>query len=118
MPGIQLKDIVYSRSGDKGDISNIVIIAKDKRHYPLLQKYLTPEKLKDYFGELVKGDVYRYDVPTLNAMNFVLRNSLGGGATRSLRLDFTGKTMCQLILGLVLDVEENDFDLIHYESLQ
>lgn len=113
MPGIQLKDIVYSRSGDKGDLCNIVIIAKDKRHYPLLQKYLTPERVKEFFGEMVKGDVVRYEVPTLHAMNFVLRNSLGGGATRSLRMDFTGKTMCQVILRLVLEVEENDFDLIH-----
>lgn len=113
MTGIQLKDIVYSRSGDKGDISNIVIIAKDKKYYPLLQKYLTPGMVKEFFGEMVKGDVYRYEVPTLHAMNFVLRNSLGGGATRSLRMDFTGKTMCQVILRLVLEVEENDFDLIH-----
>ena len=113
MPGIQLKDIVYSRSGNKGDLCNIVIIAKDKRHYPLLQKYLTPERVKEFFGEMVKGDAVRYEVPTLHAMNFVLRNSLGGGATRSLRMDFTGKTMCQVILRLVLEVEENDFDLIH-----
>ncbi len=113
MTGIQLKDIVYSRSGDKGDICNIAIIAKEKRYYPLLQKYLTPEKIKEFFGEMVKGDVFRYEVPTLNAMNFVLMNALGGGATRSLRMDFTGKTMCQVLLGLVLNVEENDLDLIH-----
>lgn len=113
MTGIQLRDIVYSRSGDKGDISNIVIIAKERRFYPLLQKYLTAEKVKEFFGDMVKGNVERYEIPNLDAMNFVLRNSLGGGATRSLRMDFTGKTMCQAILRLVLEVEENDFDLIH-----
>ena len=113
MTGIQLKDIVYSRSGDKGDICNIAVIAKEKRYYPLLQKYLTPEKIKEFFGEMVKGDVFRYEVPTLHAMNFVLMNALGGGATRSLRMDFTGKTMCQVLLGLNLEVEENDLELIH-----
>ena len=110
---IQLKDIVYSRSGDKGDISNIAVIAKESRFYPLLQKHLTADRVKEFFGEIVKGNVERYEVRTLHAMNFVLRNSLGGGATRSLRSDFTGKTMCQAILRLHLEVEEGDLNLIH-----
>jgi hypothetical protein len=110
---IQLKDLVYARSGDKGDVSNIVVIAKEKRYYPLLQKYLTAEIVKTFFAELVKGDVERYEVPTLEAMNFVLRNSLGGGATRSLRIDFTGKTMCQAILRIHLEIAEADLHLIH-----
>jgi hypothetical protein len=110
---IQLKDLVHARSGDKGDVSNIVVIAREQRFYPLLQKYLTAEKVKDFFAELVQGDVERYEVATLEAMNFVLRNSLGGGATRSLRVDFTGKTMCQAILRIELDVEEADLHLIH-----
>jgi hypothetical protein len=110
---IQLKDLVHARSGDKGDVSNIVVIAREKRFYPLLQKYLTAEKVKDFFAELVQGDVERYEVATLEAMNFVLRNSLGGGATRSLRVDFTGKTMCQAILRIELDVAEADLHLIH-----
>ena len=110
---IQLKDLVYSRSGDKGDICNIAVIAKQKRFYPLLLKYLTPERVKDFFGEMVKGSVERYEVRTLDAMNFVLRNSLGGGATRSLRSDFTGKTMCQAILRITLEIEENDLHLMN-----
>lgn len=110
---VQLRDIVYARSGDKGDVSNIVVIAREKRFYPLLQKYLTAEIVEDFFAEMVKGGVERYEVPTLEAMNFVLRNSLGGGATRSLRIDFTGKTMCQAILRIELDVEETDLHLIH-----
>lgn len=113
MASIQLKDVVYARSGDKGDISNIAVIAKDPRFYPLLQKHLTAERIKDFFGEMVKGRVDRYEVPTLHAMNFVLRNSLGGGATRSLRSDFTGKTMCQAVLRIVLQVDERDLTLIH-----
>lgn len=113
MAKIQLKELVYARSGDKGDISNIAVIAKEPRFYPLLQKYLTADRVKDFFGEMVKGRVDRYEVQTLDAMNFVLRNSLGGGATRSLRIDFTGKTMCQAILRVVLDVAESDLHLIH-----
>lgn len=109
MINVQLKDIVYTRSGDKGDILNIAVIAKDTRYYPLIQKYLTAEKVKDFFGDdVVKGSVERYEVVTLDAMNFVLRNALGGGATRSLRIDFTGKTMCQALLRLTLEVDEDD----------
>jgi hypothetical protein len=108
----QLKDLVYTRSGDKGDVSNIVVIAREKRWYPLLKQYLTAEVVKEFFSDMVKGDVERYEVPALEAMNFVLRNSLGGGATRSLRLDFTGKTMCQAILRIELDIEEADLHLI------
>jgi hypothetical protein len=113
MTKIQLKDLVHARSGDKGDISNIAVIAREPRFYPLLLKYLTAERVKEFFGEMVKGNVERYEVRTLDAMNFVLRNSLGGGATRSLRIDFTGKTMCQAILRIVLEVEETDLHLIH-----
>jgi uncharacterized protein YjaZ len=113
MTRIQLKDLIYARSGDKGDVCNIVVIAREKRFYPLLEKYLTTARVKDFFAEMVKGDVERYEVPTLEAMNFVLRNSLGGGATRSLRMDFTGKTMCQAILRIYLDIEESDLALIH-----
>lgn len=113
MAKLQLKDLVYARSGDKGDISNIAVIAKEPRYYPLLQKHLTAERVKEFFGEMSKGTVERYEVKTLHAMNFVLRNSLGGGATRSLRIDFTGKTMCQAILRIVLEVDEADLHLIH-----
>jgi hypothetical protein len=113
MPNLQLKDLVYARSGDKGDISNIVVIAQEPRFYPLLQKYLTAEVVKDFFADMVKGAVERYEVPKVEAMNFVLRNSLGGGATRSLRIDFTGKTMCQALLRIELDVDEADLHLIH-----
>jgi hypothetical protein len=113
MTRIQLRDLIYARSGDKGDVCNIVVIAREKRFYPLLEKYLTAPMVKNFFAEMVKGDVERYEVPTLEAMNFVLRNSLGGGATRSLRMDFTGKTMCQAILRIYLEIEEADLVLIH-----
>ena len=110
---VPLSRVAHARSGDKGDISNIAVIAKEPRYYPLLQKHLTAERVKEFFGEMSKGTVERYEVKTLHAMNFVLRNSLGGGATRSLRIDFTGKTMCQAILRIVLEVDESDLHLIH-----
>lgn len=113
MSRIQLNDIAYARSGDKGDICNIAVIAKDKRFYPLILKYLTVEAVQDFFGDMVKGEVSRYEVATLDAMNFVLRNALGGGATRSLRADFTGKTMCQALLRIEFDVDEHDLHLMH-----
>lgn len=112
MSGFQLRELAHARSGDKGDVCNIVIIAREKRFYPLLLKYLTPDVVKQFFGDIVKGSVERYEVRTLDAMNFVLRNALGGGATRSLRVDFTGKTMCQAILRIVLEVEESDLALM------
>lgn len=113
MSRIQLKDIAYARSGDKGDICNIAVIAREERFYPLILEYLTADAVKGFFGEMVKGDVSRYEVRTLDAMNFVLRNALGGGATRSLRADFTGKTMCQALLRLEFDVAESDLHLMH-----
>ncbi|MET9327635.1 hypothetical protein [Tsukamurella sp. NPDC003166] len=113
MSRIQLKDLAYARSGDKGDICNIAVIAKEERFYPLILEYLTADAVKEFFGEMVKGRVDRYEVPTLHAMNFVLRNALGGGATRSLRADFTGKTMCQALLRVEFDVAESDLALMH-----
>ena len=110
---IQLKDLAYARSGDKGDICNIVVIAREPRFYPLLEKLLTADLVKEFFGDMVKGTVTRYEVATLESFNFVLRNALGGGATRSLRMDFTGKTMCQALLRITFDVDEADLDLIH-----
>jgi hypothetical protein len=110
---MQLKDMAYTRSGDKGDICNIVVIAREPRLYPLLEKYLTAEVVKDFFGDTVKGSVTRYEVATLESFNFVLRNALGGGATRSLRMDFTGKTICQALLRVEFEVAEEDLALIH-----
>lgn len=113
MSRIHLNDIAYARSGDKGDICNIAVIAKEKRFYPLILEYLTADVVKEFFGEMVKGEVNRYEVHTLEAMNFVLRNALGGGATRSLRADFTGKTMCQALLRIEFEVAESDLQLMH-----
>lgn len=113
MSRIQLKDLAYARSGDKGDICNIAVIAKEPQFYAIIREYLTADAVKAFFGDLVKGDVDRYEVRTLDAMNFVLRNALGGGATRSLRADFTGKTMCQALLRIEFAVSDADLRMMH-----
>jgi hypothetical protein len=102
---IQLNDIAFGRSGDKGDISNIGVIAKDERGWEIIRKYLTPEKVKKHFRGQITGTIERYDLPNLRALNFVCHNALGGGATRTLGLDFTGKSMGQKILLMELEID-------------
>ena len=90
---MKLKEIAHSRTGDKGDISNISVIAYKAEDYPLLKEKVNCEKVKEYFGEICKGTVVRYDIDSLCAMNFVLDKTLGGGVTRSLALDKHGKAL-------------------------
>lgn len=90
---MKLKEIAHSRTGDKGDISNISVIAYKAEDYPMLKEKLTAEKVKAYFGEICKGEVVRYDIDSLCAMNFVLDKTLGGGVTRSLAQDKHGKAL-------------------------
>lgn len=104
MKTIRLNNIAYARSGDKGDISNIVVIAKKPEYYDVIAKEVTEEAVAKHFGDDVKGTIIRYDVPKLNAFNFVLRQGLGGGATRSLRMDFTGKAMCMVLLAIEIQI--------------
>lgn len=102
---MKLVDIAYARSGDKGDISNIGVLAKDEAAYALLHRVLTPERVKAHFGDWVRGDVTVYPMPNINAFNVVCRQALGGGATRTLRLDQTGKAMATALLRMELPDE-------------
>ncbi|MCI6019929.1 MAG: hypothetical protein MRZ59_13935 [Clostridiales bacterium] len=95
---MKLKEVAHSRTGDKGDISNISLIAYKPEDYPMLKEKVTPEIVKAYFGEICKGDVVRYDIDSLCAMNFVLDQTLGGGVTRSLALDKHGKALGMALL--------------------
>lgn len=95
-----LRDIAHSRAGDKGDISNISVIAYDLKDYALLEKLLTPERVKAHFAGVVQGDVMRYALPHLGALNFVMQHALGGGVTRSLALDAHGKSLSGAMLGM------------------
>ncbi len=95
-----LQKIAHARAGDKGDISNISVIAFDAKHYTLLEKYVTEERVRAHFSGVVTGDVQRFAVPGLGALNFVMQHALGGGVTRSLALDAHGKCLSSAILSL------------------
>lgn len=99
---MKLKEIAHSRTGDKGDISNISVIAYKAEDYPLLKEKLTAERVKEYFSEICHGEVVRYDIDSLGAMNFVLDKTLGGGVTRSLALDKHGKSLCMALMEMEL----------------
>jgi|HubBroStandDraft_6_1064221.scaffolds.fasta_scaffold1279133_2 hypothetical protein len=100
---MKLRQIAHSRTGDKGDTSNISLIVFDSRDYPLIVEQVTAERVREHFAEIARGDVIRYEVPAIGALNFVLRNALGGGVTRSLALDAHGKSLSSALLDL--DVE-------------
>jgi hypothetical protein len=95
---MQLKDIAYARSGDKGDVVNVGVLALDDKAYKLLVKTLTPDRLKHHFGDWVKGEVEVFPMPNINGFNLLLHNALGGGATKTLRYDVTGKAFSTALL--------------------
>ncbi|MDN3623671.1 AtuA-related protein [Methylobacterium isbiliense] len=97
-----LRAIAHARTGDKGDISNIAVIAYEAGDYPRLERHLTADRVKAHFADLVRGDVVRYVLPGLGALNFVLHGALGGGVTRSLALDAHGKCLASALLDLDL----------------
>lgn len=95
MPSVD--DLAFVRSGDKGDISNVVVLARDAEAYAALDAGLQPEPIRDFLGALVTGPVTIYRLPGLRAFNILLRGALGGGATTTLRFDETGKSMCSIL---------------------
>ena len=107
MAQILLKDLAFARSGDKGDVSNIGIMAKSKKIYDFLVKAITPEKVKEHFKGMAKGNVEIYPMPNINSLEIILRQALGGGATCTLRFDQTGKSMGQALLRLKVDADES-----------
>jgi len=99
---MQVKDVAYARSGDKGDIVNVGVIAFDDAAFARLTRTLTPERIKSHFGDWVKGDVDVFPMPNLKAFNLLLHNALGGGATKTLRYDVTGKAFSTAVLRMEL----------------
>jgi len=95
---MKLKEIAHSRTGDKGNISNISLIAYDKADYEKLLAGATAERVKAWFKDIVQGEVVRYELPNLGALNFVMYDALGGGVTRSLSLDKHGKSLSAALL--------------------
>ena len=97
-----LRELAHARTGDKGDTSQISVIAYDKADYPRLAEHLTPDRVRGFFSGIVHGAVRRYELPGLGALNFVMDQALGGGVTRSLAQDAHGKCLASLLLGMEL----------------
>ncbi|MEE8130450.1 MAG: hypothetical protein V3T48_09190 [Vicinamibacterales bacterium] len=100
---MQLRTLAHTRCGDKGNTVNITVVANDLADYPRLVNQLTANRVRTHFGDLVEGEVERYLVPHLGVLNFVIRDVLAGGVTRSLALDAHGKALSSALLGLDVD---------------
>ncbi len=105
---IYLNEIAHGRSGDKGDTSNVCVFARKPEYYEIIRREVTPEALHRHFGDMVKGSITRYEVPSLGGFNFVMQHALGGGATLSLRLDSLGKSMGSAVMRMKIHVEEGE----------
>lgn len=105
---MRLGDIAHARAGDKGDISQISVIAYDPADYPLIEAAVTADRLAAHFANLASSAVDRYELPSIGALNFVLHGALDGGVTRSLALDIHGKTLSSQLLDLAIDDARQD----------
>jgi hypothetical protein len=103
---IRLLDIAHARSGDKGDTANVGVIALDPRWYGVLEQFVTRERVADHFRGMIQGDVERYELPNLSALNFLLHGALDGGGTLSLKTDAQGKVYSTALLRMVIDVPD------------
>ena len=104
MTRIRLEEIAHARSGDKGDGSNVGVIAYTDSGYRLLQRELTTDRVRHHFAAICKGAVERFEVPNLKAINFILHDSLGGGGSESVKTDAQGKTHGQALLRMELEL--------------
>jgi hypothetical protein len=109
-----LRNIAYSRAGDKGNRTTLSVIAYDIKHFPAIERAVTAERVKEHYADIAKGVVERYTLPQLGALNFVLHDALGGGVTRSLSLDAHGKCLGSAILSLDIDISA---DVAIHETL-
>src|SRR3974390_199748 len=102
---MKLRELAHSRTGDKGNTSNISLIAYDPKDYERLRGYVTAERVKAHFADIVHGEVVRYELPKIAALNFVMHDALGGGVTRTLALDIHGKSLSSGLLELEIPNE-------------
>ena len=109
---IRLLDVAHARSGDKGDTANVGLIAFKDEYYPILVREVTADAVKQHFGPMVKGDVERFELPNLHALNFLLHGSLGGGGTLSLMTDAQGKTCSTALLRMNVEVSDVESKLL------
>jgi hypothetical protein len=105
---VRLLDIAHARSGDKGDTANVGIIALRPEWYDVLERHLTRERVKDHFRDVITGDVERYELPNLRALNFLLHGALDGGGTLSLKTDAQGKVFSTALLRMMLDLPDDE----------
>src|SRR5437763_15950087 len=105
---VQLVKLAHARSGDKGDTANVGLIALRDEYYPLLAREVTAARVKEHFRGICKGDVERFELPNLGALNFLLHESLGGGGTLSLMTDAQGKTFSTALLRMTIDVRDEE----------
>ena len=103
---VQLVDIAHARSGDKGDTANVGLIALRPEYYPILVEQVTADRVKEHFRGICQGDVERFEIPNLGALNFLLHESLGGGGTLSLMTDAQGKTYSSALLRMEIEVDD------------
>jgi hypothetical protein len=106
MAKIKLLHLAHARSGDKGDTANVGLIAYRPEYYPILVEEVTAEKVKIHFKGICFGEVERFEIPNLGALNFLLHESLDGGGTISLRTDAQGKTYSAALLRMEIDVPD------------
>jgi len=105
---IELLKLAHARSGDKGDTANVGVIALKEEFYPLLVREVTAKRVKEHFGSMVKGEVERFELPNLGALNFLLHESLGGGGTLSLMTDAQGKTFSTALLRMKIEIADEE----------
>src|SRR5205807_2019553 len=104
---VPLLKLAHARSGDKGDTANVGLIALKPEYYPILVEQVTAQRVKDHFKGICFGEVERFEVPNLGALNFLLHQSLDGGGTLSLKTDAQGKTYSSALLRMEVDVDES-----------
>jgi non-ribosomal peptide synthetase component E (peptide arylation enzyme) len=107
---VKLREIAHSRTGDKGNTSHISVIAYDEKHFSLLKAEVTSERVKAHFAGVVEGEVVRYELPNIAALNFVMTQTLGGGVTRSLALDAHGKSLSSALLDMEIEGDGENHD--------
>ncbi|HEY5086756.1 MAG TPA: hypothetical protein VII66_05275 [Gemmatimonadaceae bacterium] len=105
---VRLLDIAHARSGDKGDTANVGVIAIRSEWFPLINRELTQKRVTQHFAGMITGDVDRFELPNLNALNFLLHGALGGGGTLSLKTDAQGKVYSTALLRMILDVPDTE----------
>jgi hypothetical protein len=105
---IQLTKLAHARSGDKGDTANVGLIALREEFYPILVREVTAARVKEHFKGICKGEVERFELPNLGALNFLLHESLGGGGTLSLMTDAQGKTFSTALLRMEIDIPDKE----------